>query len=94
MTFKFSKIHKKGGILLANVHVDYEKVPDFKIGIGDDDKSKLNTRIILDEFSIAAHVKLALKRRECGESSMPESFSVECSNLDEVIKSIENVESA
>lgn len=88
MIYKFSNIHKKGRVLFASVHVDYDKVPDFIIGIADNDKLKVNTRILLDEFSIAAHAKLALKRRECGENNMPESFSAEC-NLETAVREME-----
>lgn len=78
MLIELSNIHKEGSILFASVHVAYEKVPDFVIGIADNDKIKVNTRILDDSFLTAAHVKLVLKRRECGESNMPESFSIDC----------------
>lgn len=87
--YTFSSIHKKNGTLFASVHVDYKNVPDFIIGIADNDLLRVNTRIIMDIFSIAAHAKLVLKRRECGESNMPDSFSVAC-NVSSGIKAIES----
>lgn len=90
MLYTFSNIHKKGSTLFARVHIDYDKVPDFTIGIADNDLLRVNTRIIMDIFSIAAHAKLVLKRRECGgDRHMPDSFNIDC-NVDGGVKAIES----
>ncbi len=77
-TLTLSNIEKRNGILSAKVHIDYDKVPDFEIAITEGMDNVRNTRILKDEFLVAATVKLYLLNQDCVEkgTSLPQKYSV------------------